>query len=71
MKLPVMAQPERTPIVSGWMKMHVWEQTLEEEKETDQKLTDLAQNINVQAQQAEVGEVGSRPRTAGRRKPAA
>lgn len=46
------------------------EETLEEEKETDEKLTELAENINVQAQQNDTAETGSRRGTA-RRKPAA
>jgi ferritin-like metal-binding protein YciE len=46
------------------------EETLEEEKETDEKLTQLAENINLQAQQG--GETESAPRrTTTRRKPAA
>jgi ferritin-like metal-binding protein YciE len=52
------------------------EQTLEEEKETDQKLTQLAENINVQAKEGVETESGSRAesgarRSATRRKPAA
>ena len=55
--------------------VNLLEQTLEEEKETDQKLTQLAENINVQAEEQEVGsasraESGSR-RSTTRRKPAA
>jgi ferritin-like metal-binding protein YciE len=46
------------------------EETLEEEKQTDQKLTELAENINVQAQQGETSETGTR-RVTTRRKPAA
>jgi ferritin-like metal-binding protein YciE len=46
------------------------EETLEEEKETDEKLTQLAENINVQAQEG--GESESTPRrTTARRKRAA
>ena len=52
------------------------EQTLEEEKETDQKLTQLAENINVQAEEGVEIESGSRAqsgarRSTTRRKPAA
>lgn len=52
------------------------EETLEEEKETDQKLTSLAENINVEAEQGaqdEEMEQTSRSRrsTSSRRKPAA
>jgi ferritin-like metal-binding protein YciE len=52
------------------------EQTLEEEKETDQKLTQLAENINVQAEEEAGAESGSRVesgsrRSTTRRKPAA
>jgi len=51
------------------------EQTLEEEKETDQKLTQLAENINVQAEEGVETESGSRApsarRSTTRRKPAA
>jgi len=49
------------------------EQTLEEEKETDQKLTELAENINVQAESGDAVEQGeaSRRRTTTRRKTAA
>lgn len=47
------------------------EQTLEEEKETDQKLTELADNINVEAQEGEAGEGTRRRTTTTRRKPAA
>ena len=46
------------------------EETLEEEKETDEKLTQLAENINVQARQGNTAEPGSR-RGTSRRKPAA
>jgi ferritin-like metal-binding protein YciE len=45
-------------------------QTLEEEKETDEKLTELADNINLQAQQGGTAEAGTR-RVRSRRKPAA
>ena len=50
------------------------EETLEEEKETDQKLTSLAENINVQAEQGSEeseGTTRSRRSTPARRKPAA
>lgn len=50
------------------------EETLEEEKETDQKLTSLAENINVQAEQGSEeseGTTRSRRSTTTRRKPAA
>lgn len=47
------------------------EQTLEEEKETDQKLSGLAENINVQAQEGDEGEEVTPRRTTTRRKPAA
>ena len=47
------------------------EQTLEEEKETDQKLSGLAENVNAQAAGDEPSEVTTRPRTTARRKPAA
>lgn len=48
------------------------EQTLAEEKETDQKLNQLAENINVQAEQGEAGEAETtRRRSTVRRKPAA
>jgi ferritin-like metal-binding protein YciE len=51
------------------------EQTLEEEKETDQKLTQLAENINVQAEEGVETESGSRARSGAPkrygRKPAA
>lgn len=57
------------------------EQTLDEEKETDEKLTELASNINVQAQQEEGAEdeeggtsakaASTSRRSSGRRKPAA
>ena len=52
------------------------EQTLEEEKETDEKLTQLAENINVQAEEGAEAESGSRAesgarRSTTRRKPAA
>jgi ferritin-like metal-binding protein YciE len=52
------------------------EQTLEEEKETDQKLTQLAENINVQAEEEVGADSGSRAepgarRSTTRRKPAA
>jgi ferritin-like metal-binding protein YciE len=43
------------------------EQTLEEEKETDQKLTQLAENINVQAEEGVETESGSRARSGARR----
>src|SRR5262249_38824123 len=46
------------------------EETLEEEKETDQKLTELAENINVQARQGDTAQTGTR-RITTRRKPAA
>lgn len=46
------------------------EETLDEEKEADEKLTELAENINIQAQQGEGAETGTR-RTTTRRKPAA
>ena len=45
-------------------------ETLEEEKETDEKLTQLADNINLQAQQGGTAEAGTR-RVITRRKPAA
>lgn len=49
------------------------EETLEEEKETDRKLSELAENINVQAE--EEGEAGeattARRKTTSRRRPAA
>jgi ferritin-like metal-binding protein YciE len=45
------------------------EQTLAEEKETDQKLNQLAENINVQAEQG--ADETTRRRSAMRRKPAA
>jgi ferritin-like metal-binding protein YciE len=52
------------------------EQTLQEEKETDQKLTQLAENINVQAEEEVETEPSSRAqsgarRSTTRRKPAA
>jgi ferritin-like metal-binding protein YciE len=52
------------------------EQTLEEEKETDQKLTQLAQDINVEAEAGAEGEIedveeAARPRSATRKKRAA
>jgi ferritin-like metal-binding protein YciE len=47
------------------------EQTLEEEKETDQKLSALAENINVQAGEGEVVEETVLRRTTTRKKPAA
>jgi ferritin-like metal-binding protein YciE len=52
------------------------EQTLEEEKETDQKLTQLAENINVQAEDGVETKSGTRApsgarRSITRRKPAA
>jgi ferritin-like metal-binding protein YciE len=52
------------------------EQTLEEEKETDQKLTQLAENTNVQAEEEAGVKSGSRAesgsrRSTTRRKPAA
>jgi len=48
------------------------QQTLDEEKETDAKLNDLASEINVAAEEAEgEAEVQSTARTARRRKPAA
>jgi len=46
------------------------EETLQEEKKTDEKLTELAENINLQAQQANAAETGGRRGTT-RRKPAA
>lgn len=51
------------------------EQTLSEEKETDAKLTELAENINVDADREEVEgeaeEETAKPKTGGRRKRAA
>jgi len=49
------------------------EQTLTEEKETDAKLTELAENINVDAQEGEDVEAttGAKPRSTTRRKSAA
>lgn len=49
------------------------EQTLTEEKETDAKLTDLAENINVEAEEGEdaEAETGAKPRSTTRRKSAA
>jgi ferritin-like metal-binding protein YciE len=46
------------------------EETLEEEKETDEKLTQLADSINVQAQHGGTAQAGTR-RVLTRRKPAA
>jgi ferritin-like metal-binding protein YciE len=47
------------------------EQTLEEEKQANHKLTDLAASINVQAQEREEGEEAKRPGVKVRRTPAA
>jgi ferritin-like metal-binding protein YciE len=49
------------------------EQTLTEEKETDAKLTELAENINADAQEDEDAEAitGAKPRSTTRRKSAA
>jgi ferritin-like metal-binding protein YciE len=47
------------------------EQTLEEEKETDARLTEIAEQINVEAEHGEAPRSKSETRTARRRKPAA
>jgi len=47
------------------------EETLEEEKQTDQKLTSLAENINVQAEEKGVGTETNTRRSTTRRKSAA
>jgi ferritin-like metal-binding protein YciE len=47
------------------------EETLEEEKETDQKLTSLAENINVQAESEGASTEASKRRSTTRRKSAA
>ena len=47
------------------------EQTLEEEKETDDKLTQLAEGINVAAEESGSKSKSSKPTTATRKKPAA
>lgn len=47
------------------------EQTLEEEKEADQLLTDIAESINVEAGADDVQERGGSPRKSVRKKPAA
>ena len=49
------------------------QQTLQEEKETDTKLNQLAEAINVEAEKSteELAQAGAKPRAATRRKPAA
>ena len=51
------------------MDLKLLEKTLEEEKETDQKLTQLAEDVNVEAKEIESGESEERKAPRGKARP--